>query len=245
MIDLNGKTALVTGATGGIGEAIARKLHSLGATVALSGTREAKLQTLADDLGSNVHVLPCNLSDIEAVKALPGKAAEAMGGLHILVCNAGITKDTLAMRMKEEDWDAVLDINLKATFFLMQAAIKPMMKQRFGRMIGISSVVGTTGNPGQVNYCASKAGMEGMIKALAKETATRGITVNAVAPGFIETAMTDELNDAQKEGILGAIPSGKMGTPEDIAGAVSYLASEEAGYVTGHTLHVNGGMLMA
>lgn len=244
MFDLSGKCALVTGASGGIGGDIARALHAQGATVGLSGTREAPLQALAEALGERAHVLPCNLSDADAVDGLPKAAAEAMGSLDILVNNAGITRDTLFMRLKDEDWQAVLDVNLTAPMRLCRGAMRPMMKARWGRIINITSVVGTTGNPGQANYCAAKAGLVGMSKSLAQEVAARGITVNCVAPGFIETAMTDKLTDDQKAGILGAVPAGAMGTPADIAAAVVYLASAEAGYVTGATLHVNGGMVM-
>ena len=245
MFNLSGKTALITGATGGIGAAIAKALHQQGATIAISGTREAVLQELAQSLGGErVHVLACNLSNPEDVEKLVPAAEAAMGSLDILVNNAGITRDMLAMRMKDEDWAAVIDVNLTASFRLSRAAIKGMMKRRAGRIIGITSVVGVTGNPGQANYAASKAGMIGMSKALAQEVASRGITVNCVAPGFIATPMTDELNDKQKEAILGAVPAGKLGTPEDISAAVLYLASDEAQYVTGQTLHVNGGMAM-
>ncbi len=244
MFDLTGKNALVTGATGGLGNAIARKLHAQGATVALSGTREAVLQELADELGERAHVLPCNLSDAAAVDALPKQAAEAMGSLDILVANAGITKDQLLMRMKDEDWDQVIRINLESYFRLSRAALRGMMKARWGRIIGITSVVGVTGNPGQTNYCASKAGMIGFSKSLAQEVAARGVTVNCVAPGFIRSAMTDVLPEAQKTALLTKIPAGDLGSGEDIGAAVVYLASKEAGYVTGQTLHVNGGMAM-
>lgn len=244
MFDLTGKTALVTGASGGIGADIARALHQAGATVALSGTRTEPLETLAADLGDRAHVLPCNLSDPEAVEGLVKRAVEVMGSVDILVNNAGITRDGLVMRMSDEDWQSVIDVNLTATFRLCRAAIRGMMKARWGRIVNISSVVGTTGNAGQVNYAASKAGMVGLSKSLAAEVASRGITVNCVAPGFIETAMTDKLNEAQREGILKAVPAGRMGRPDEIAAAVLYLASVEAGYVTGATLHVNGGMAM-
>ncbi|QPH53770.1 3-oxoacyl-[acyl-carrier-protein] reductase [Pontivivens ytuae] len=244
MFDLTGKTALITGASGGIGGAIATALHGAGATVGLSGTREAPLKELAGTLGERAHVLPCNLSDPEAVEALPKQAAEAMGGLDILVNNAGITADNIFMRMSDEEWQKVLDINLTATMRLCRAVMRPMMKARWGRIVNITSVVGVTGNPGQANYAASKAGMIGFTKSVAAEVASRGITANCVAPGFIETAMTDKLNDKQKEGILGAIPAGRMGSGEEIASAVLYLASAEAGYITGQTLHVNGGMAM-
>lgn len=244
MFDLTAKTALVTGASGGIGADIARALHKVGATVGLSGTRTAPLEALAAELGSRAHVLPCNLSDPASVEGLIKQATEAMGSVDILVNNAGITKDGLAMRMSDEDWQSVIDVNLTATFRLCRAAIRGMMKARWGRIVNISSVVGQTGNAGQVNYAASKAGMVGLSKSLAAEVASRGITVNCVAPGFIETAMTDKLNDQQKAGILTAVPAGRMGTPNEIAAAVLYLASQEAGYVTGATLHVNGGMSM-
>ena len=244
MFDLTGKTALVTGATGGIGAAIARAQHKAGATVAISGTRATVLEELKAELGERVHVLPCNLSDAADVEKLVPAAEAAMGALDILVNNAGITKDGLAMRMKDDDWQQVLDVNLTASFRLCRAAMRPMMKRRWGRIVNITSVVGVTGNPGQANYVASKAGVIGLTKSLAQELASRNVTVNAVAPGFIATAMTDVLNDKQKEAILTRVPAGKLGTPEDIAAAVLYLASNEAGYVTGQTLHVNGGMAM-
>jgi 3-oxoacyl-[acyl-carrier protein] reductase len=244
MFDLTGKTALVTGASGGIGADIVRALHRAGATVGLSGTRTEPLSALATALGSRAHVLPCNLSDPEAVEGLVKRAVEAMGSVDILVNNAGITRDGLLMRMSDEDWQSVIDVNLTATFRLCRAAIRGMMKARWGRIVNISSVVGQTGNAGQVNYAASKAGMVGLSKSLAAEVASRGITVNCVAPGFIETAMTDKLNEAQREGILKAVPAGRMGRPDEIAASVLYLASVEAGYVTGATLHVNGGMAM-
>ncbi len=244
MFDLTGKKALVTGASGGIGGAIARTLHGAGAEVALSGTREEPLQALAADLGERAHVVACNLSDRDAVAALPGQATEAMGGLDILVNNAGITRDNIFMRMKDEEWDAVLEVNLTATMRLARAVMRPMMKARWGRIINISSIVGTTGNPGQANYAAAKAGMVGLTKSIAYEVASRGITANCVAPGFIATPMTEALTDDQKARINAQIPAGRMGTPEDIAAAVLYLASDAAGYVTGSTLHVNGGMAM-
>ncbi|MBU0778731.1 MAG: 3-oxoacyl-[acyl-carrier protein] reductase [Loktanella salsilacus] len=244
MFDLTGKTALVTGASGGIGGAIATALHNAGATVGLSGTRVEPLEALAAQLGDRVHVLPCNLSDAEAVTALPKQAIEAMGSLDILVNNAGITRDNLFMRMSDDEWSSVLDVNLTSTMRLCKGAIRGMMKARWGRIINISSVVGATGNPGQANYAASKAGMVGMSKSIAYEVASRGITVNCVAPGFIATAMTDKLNDDQKGAILGQIPAGRMGEAEEIAAAVLYLSSKEAAYVTGATLHVNGGMAM-
>ncbi len=244
MFDLTGKTALVTGATGGIGGAIARALHAQGATVAVSGTRQDALDALSRELGERVHPMICNLQDVEAVEALIGKAEEAMGQVDILVNNAGITRDNIFMRMKDEEWDTVLAVNLTATFRLMRSAVKGMMRRRFGRIVGITSVVGVTGNPGQGNYAAAKAGMIGMSKSLAQEVASRGITVNCVAPGFIETAMTDALNEKQREVVLGRVPAGRLGTSGDIAAAVVYLASDEAAYVTGQTLHVNGGMAM-
>lgn len=244
MFDLTGKNALVTGASGGIGAEIARLLHGAGATVGLSGTRVDPLEALAGELGDSAHVLPCNLSDMAAVDALPKQAAEAMGSVDILVNNAGITRDNLFMRMSDDEWQSVLDVNLTATFKLCKGVMRGMMKARWGRIVNISSIVGATGNPGQANYAASKAGMVGMSKSLAYEVASRGITVNAVAPGFIETAMTDKLTGDQKSGIMGQIPAGRMGTPAEIGSAVLYLASPEAGYVTGTTLHVNGGMAM-
>jgi 3-oxoacyl-[acyl-carrier protein] reductase len=244
MFDLTGKSALVTGASGGIGGAIARSLHAQGATVTLSGTRIDPLNELAAELGDRAHVVTCNLGDREAVAALPKAAIEAMGGLDILVNNAGVTKDNLFMRMKDDEWDAVLDINLTSTMILMRAVMRPMMKARWGRIINISSIVGVTGNPGQANYAASKAGVIGMGKSVAHEVASRGITVNAIAPGFITTAMTDKLTDEQKTSLLTGVPIGRMGTSEEIAAAAVYLASTEAGYVTGQTLHVNGGMAM-
>ncbi|MEY8882510.1 3-oxoacyl-ACP reductase FabG [Donghicola sp. XS_ASV15] len=244
MFDLTGKTVLVTGASGGIGGEIAKSLHAAGATVGLSGTRVEPLEALAAELGERAHVLPCNLSDAEAVDALPKQAAEAMGSVDILVNNAGITRDNLFMRMSDEEWAQVLEVNLTSTFRLCRGVLRGMMKARWGRIINISSIVGATGNPGQGNYAAAKAGMVGMSKSLAYEVAARGITVNAIAPGFIATAMTDKLNDKQKEGILTQIPAGRMGNPEEIAAATLYLASNEAGYVTGTTLHVNGGMAM-
>ena len=244
MFDLTGKCALVTGASGGIGAEIARTLHGAGATVALSGTREAPLEALAAELGERAHVTPCNLSDLSAVDALPKAAAEAMGSVDILVNNAGITRDNLFMRMSDDEWQSVIDVNLTAAFKLSKGVMRGMMKARWGLIVNISSIVGATGNPGQGNYAASKAGLIGMSKALAYEVASRGITVNAVAPGFIATAMTDKLTDEQKDKINVQIPAGRMGTPQEIAAAALYLASPEAGYVTGATLHVNGGMAM-
>ena len=244
MFELNGKTALITGASGGIGGAIATMLHGAGATVALSGTRREALQGLADKLGGRAHVLPCNLSDSEAVNALAGEAEAAMGGLDILVNNAGLTRDGLFMRMKDEDWDMVLNVNLTAAFRLSRGVLKGMMKRRWGRIIGITSIVGVTGNPGQGNYAATKAGMIGMTKSLAQEVASRNITANCIAPGFIATPMTDALNDKQREAIISNVPAKRLGSPDDIAAAALYLASEEAGYVTGQTLHVNGGLAM-
>ncbi len=244
MFSLTDKTALVTGATGGIGASIAKTLHAQGATVALSGRNEEKLAALQAELGDRAHVLPADLSDLEACDALPGRAAEAMGSLSILIANAGITKDQLMMRMKPEEFEQVISVNLTATWRLSKACLKGMMKARHGRIVGITSVVGVTGNPGQSNYAASKAGMIGMMKSLAAEVASRGITANCVAPGFIATPMTDALTDDQKSKINEAIPAGRMGTPDEIAGACAYLASDEAAYVTGQTLHVNGGMAM-
>jgi len=245
MFDLTGKRALVTGATGGLGGAIARKLHAQGAHVALSGTRAEKLESLAAELGERCVVTPCNLSDGAAVDALPAQSVEALGGaIDILVSNAGLTRDSLLMRMKADDWDLVQRVNLEAYFRLSKACLRGMMKARFGRIIGITSVVGVTGNPGQANYAASKAGMIGFSKSLAQEVASRGVTVNCVAPGFIASPMTDALNDTQKDAILTKIPAGALGTGEDIANAVLYLSSAEAAYVTGQTLHVNGGMAM-
>lgn len=244
MFDLTGKKALVTGASGGLGEAIARMLHARGATVGIHGTREEKLNELACELGERVMIFPANLSDREAVKALGQKAEEEMEGIDILVNNAGITRDGLFVRMKDDDWDDVIAVNLTAVFNLTREIAYPMMRRRGGRIINITSIVGVTGNPGQVNYCASKAGLIGFTKSLAAEIAPRGVTVNCIAPGFISSAMTEKLNDKQKDAIMGAIPMKKMGAGDDIASAVTYLASEEAGYVTGQTLHVNGGMAM-
>ena len=244
MFDLTGKSALVTGASGGIGAAIARTLHGAGAAVGLSGTREDPLRSLADELGARAHVLPCNLSEADAVNALPKQAAEAMGAVDILVNNAGVTRDNLFMRMSEDEWAQVIEVNLTAAFRLSKGVLRGMMKARWGRIVNVSSVVGATGNPGQGNYAASKAGLVGMSKSLAYEVASRGITVNAVAPGFIATAMTDKLTDDQKAKIDEQIPAGRMGTPDEIAAAALYLASPEAAYVTGTVLHVNGGLAM-
>ena len=244
MFDLSGKTALVTGATGGLGGAIAKALQVQGATVALSGTRREALDTLAAEIGERVHVLPCNLADKNEVEALVPKAEQAMGQLDILVANAGITRDNLFVQLKDEEWDQVIDVNLTATFRLARAAVRGMMRRRFGRVIGITSVVGVTGNPGQGNYAASKAGMIGMVKSVAAEYARRGVTANCIAPGFISTPMTDKLNEKQREAILGRVPAGRLGSSEDVAAAVVFLASNEANYITGQTLHVNGGMAM-
>jgi len=235
---------LVTGATGGIGAAVARALHGQGATVAISGTRAEVLETLAKELGSRVHVLPCNLADKDAVEKLVPDAEAKMEKLDILVANAGVTKDNLFVQLRDEDWDQVIAVNLTATFRLTRAAVKIMMRRRYGRVVGISSVVGVTGNAGQGNYVASKAGLIGMMKSVAAEYAKRNITANCIAPGFIATPMTDKLNEKQREGILARVPAGRLGTPADVAAAVVYLASEEAAYVTGQTLHINGGMAM-
>jgi 3-oxoacyl-[acyl-carrier protein] reductase len=244
MFDLTGMTALVTGASGGIGSAIAQGLAAQGARLALSGSNVEKLEAFRAGLGGDHVALPCNLSDGAAVDALVPQAVEALGQLDILVNNAGVTRDNLAMRMKDEEWAEVLRVNLEAAFRLARAALRPMMRARFGRIVSITSIVGATGNPGQANYAASKAGLIGMSKALAQEVATRGITVNCVAPGMIRSAMTDALSNAQRQAILSRIPAGDLGTGEDIAAACIYLASREAGYVTGQTLHVNGGMAM-
>lgn len=244
MFDVSEKRALVTGASGGIGGAIAKALHAQGATVALSGRNEEALTDLAGALGGNTHVLVASLDGADSSAALIKSAEEAMGGVDILVNNAGLTRDGLAMRMSDEDWSTVLDVNLTASFRLTRAVLRSMMKARWGRIVNITSVVGAIGNPGQANYVASKAGLTGMTKALAAEVASRGITVNCVAPGFITTAMTDALSDDQKSALQGRIPAARFGSPEDVAGCVSFLASEEAGYVTGQTLHVNGGMAM-
>ena len=244
MFDLNGKTALVTGATGGIGGAIAQALHKQGATVAISGTRREALDQLAALLGERVHVLPTNLGDKEEVEKLVPAAEQAMQKLDILVANAGITRDNLFVQLTDEAWDEVIAVNLTATFRLARAATKGMMRRRFGRIIGITSVVGVTGNPGQGNYTAAKAGMIGMMKTLGAEYAKRGVTANCIAPGFIATPMTDKLNEKQREAILSRVPAGRLGGPNDVAAAVVYLASDEAAYVTGQTLHINGGMAM-
>ena len=243
MFDLTGKNVLLTGASGGIGGAIAHALHDAGATVALSGTRVEPLEKLAAEL-ERAHVLPCNLSDADAVNALPKQAVEAMGSVDILVNNAGITRDNIFMRMSEEEWSSVLEVNLTSTMRLCKGVIRGMMKARWGRIINISSVVGATGNPGQANYAASKAGMVGMSKSIAYEVASRGITVNCIAPGFITTPMTEQLTDDQKSSILNNVPAGRMGEADEIGAAVLYLASPEAAYLTGTTLHVNGGMAM-
>jgi 3-oxoacyl-[acyl-carrier protein] reductase len=244
MFDLTGKNALVTGATGAIGGAIARALHAQGATVTLSGTRREQLDALAAELGARVHVLPCDLSDMDAVEKLVPDAEEKMGQLDILVANAGMNRDNLFVQLKDEDWDKVIAVNLTATFRLTRAAVKVMMRRRYGRVIGISSVVGFTGNPGQGNYTASKAGMVGMMKSVAAEYAKRNVTANCIAPGIVASAMTDKLNDKQRETIMSKVPAGKLGTPLDVAAAAVYLASDEAHYVTGQTIHVNGGMAM-
>jgi 3-oxoacyl-(acyl-carrier-protein) reductase len=244
MFDLTGKVALVTGASGGIGAEITRALHRQGATVVLSGTRADALQTLKAELGDRTHVELCNLADSASVEALPKAAEAVVGAIDILVNNAGITRDNLFLRMKDDEWDQVIAVDLTAAFRLSRAVLRGMMRKRWGRIVSITSVVGATGNPGQGNYAAAKAGLVGMTKSLAAEVASRNITINCVAPGFIATAMTGALNEAQQGAILGRIPSGRMGTPADIASAVVYLASEEAGYVTGATLHVNGGMSM-
>ena len=244
MFDLTGKTALVTGASGGIGAAIARALHRQGATVAISGTRREALDSLAGDLKERVHVVPANLSERASVDGLVPAAESAMGSLDILVNNAGITRDNLFLRMKDEEWDQVLAVNLTAGFVLARAALRGMMKRRSGRIIGITSIVGVTGNAGQGNYAASKAGMIGMSKSLAAEVASRNVTVNCIAPGFIETAMTDVLNDKQRESILAKVPAGRLGTAEEVAACAVFLSTDAAGYITGHTLNVNGGMVM-
>jgi len=244
MFDLTGKTALITGATGTIGGSIARTLHGQGATVALSGTRFSNLNQLAAELGSRVHVLPCDLVDTAAVEALVPRAEEAMGQLDVLVANAGVTRDNLLVQLRDEDWEQVIAVNLSATFRLARAAVRGMMRRRFGRVVAITSVVGLTGNPGQANYIAAKAGITGLIKAAAQEYSKRNVTANCVAPGFIVTPMTDKLNDKQRDASLSKVPAGRAGTAEEVAAAVVFLASNEAAYVTGQTLHVNGGMAM-
>jgi len=244
MFELSGRKALVTGASGGIGEAIARSLHAQGAIVGLHGTRREKLDALAGDLGDRVHVFPADLTDRDAVKALGDEAEAKLEGVDILVNNAGITKDGLFVRMSDEDWDSVIEVNLTSVFRLTRQLAHPMMRRRYGRIVNITSVVGVTGNPGQANYCASKAGMIGFSKSLAQEIASRNVTVNCVAPGFIESAMTEKLNDKQKDAIMGAIPMKRMGTGVEVAASVAFLAAEEAAYITGQTIHVNGGMAM-
>jgi 3-oxoacyl-[acyl-carrier protein] reductase len=244
MFDLTGKTALVTGATGGIGGALARALHRQGATVGLSGTRREVLELIAGELGARVHVIPCDLANKEAVEALVPKAEETMGKLDILVANAGITRDNLLVQLSDQAWDEVIAVNLTATFRLARAAVRGMMRRRFGRIIAITSIVGVTGNAGQGNYAAAKAGMIGMIKSIAQEYAKRGVTANCIAPGFIGSPMTDKLNDKQREALLARVPAGRLGVGAEVAAAAVYLASDEAGYVTGQTLHVNGGMAM-
>ncbi len=244
MFELTGKTALITGATGAIGGGIARTLHAQGATVGISGTRQDVLDRLAADLGGRVHVLPCDLANAADTDALVPRAEEAMGQLDILVANAGVTKDNLFVQLRDDDWERVITVNLTATFRLARAAIRGMMRRRFGRVIAITSVVGTTGNPGQANYVAAKAGIAGMIKAIAQEYAKRGVTANCVAPGFIVTPMTDKLNHKQREIILAKIPANRAGTVDEVAAAVAFLAANESGYITGQTLHVNGGMVM-
>jgi len=244
MFALTGKTALITGATGAIGGGIARVLHAQGATVAISGTRTEILDRLAADLGQRVHVLACNLADAAATDALVARAEEAMGRLDVLVANAGVTRDNLFVQLRDDDWEQVIAVNLSATFRLARAAVRGMMRRRFGRIIAITSVVGLTGNPGQANYVAAKAGITGMIKSIAQEYAKRGVTANCVAPGFIVTPMTDKLNDKQREAILARVPASRAGTVDEVAAAVAFLASDEAAYVTGQTLHVNGGMAM-
>jgi 3-oxoacyl-[acyl-carrier protein] reductase len=244
MFELTGKTALITGATGNIGGAIARTLHAQGAAVAISGTRREVLDRFAAELGDRVEILPCNLADSADTETLVPRAEEAMGRLDVLVANAGVTRDNLLVQLRDEDWQEVIAINLSATFRLARAAVRGMMRRRFGRIIAITSVVGTTGNPGQANYVAAKAGIAGMMKTIAQEYAKRGVTANCVAPGFIVTPMTDKLNDKQREAILAKIPANRAGTPDEVAAAVVFLASDEAAYVTGQTLHVNGGMAM-
>lgn len=245
MIDLKGKTALITGASGGIGEEIAKKLKVLGAEIVISGTREEKLKEVANNIGEEgTHIIPCNLSDKDAVKNLAKESEEKLGKIDILVCNAGITKDNLTMRMSEEDFEDVINVNLTSSFVLIKSCLRGMMKNRSGRIITIGSIVGTMGNPGQANYVASKAGVAGLIKSISSEVASRGITANNIAPGFIRTAMTDKLNEDQQNKMLSAIPMGSFGEPQDIADSVAFLASDSAKYITGQTIHVNGGMLM-
>ena len=244
MFDLTGRNALVTGASGAIGGAIAKALHAQGAAVALSGTRREALDALAGELGERVHVATANLSDPEETEALPGRVADALGDLHILVNNAGLTRDMLAMRLSDDQWQSVIDVNLGAVFRLCRAALRTMVRRRHGRIVNIASIVGVTGNPGQANYAASKAGMIGMTKSIAAEVAARGVTLNCIAPGFVESPMTDALNEKQRDGLIERIPAGRIGAPADIAGAAVWLASDEAAWVTGQTLHVNGGMVM-
>lgn len=245
MHNLSGKTALVTGASGGIGGAIAKALHANDARLAISGTRRDALDALNAELGNSAAIITCNLSDPVSIEALAKDAEAALGSIDILVCNAGITRDNLSMRMKDEEWQQVIDVNLTSTFRLIRAVMKGMMKRRFGRIINITSVVGSMGNPGQANYCASKAGIEGMTRSIAQEVASRNITANCIAPGFIKTAMTDKLNEEQQKRITDNIPAARFGLPEDVAGSVIFLAGEGASYITGQTLHVNGGLLMA
>lgn len=244
MFDLTGRNALVTGASGAIGGAIARALHARGAAVALSGTRREALDALAADLGERAHVAPANLSDADETEALPGRVEEALGDLHIVVNNAGLTRDMLALRLSDDQWQSVIDVNLTATFRLSRAALRGMMRRRHGRIINITSIVGVTGNPGQANYAASKAGMIGMTKSMAAEVAARGVTLNCIAPGFVRSPMTDALSEQQQAGLIERIPAGRIGEPADIAGAAVFLASDEAAWVTGQTIHVNGGMVM-
>ena len=244
MFDLTGRNALVTGASGAIGGAIAKALHAQGAAVALSGTRRAALDALAGELGERVHVAPANLGDAKETEALPGRVEEALGDLHILVNNAGLTRDMLALRLSDDQWQSVIDVNLTATFRLSRAALRGMMRRRHGRIVNITSIVGVTGNPGQANYAASKAGMIGMTKSMAAEVAARGVTLNCIAPGFVRSPMTDALSEQQQTGLLERIPAGRIGEPGDIAGAAVWLASDEAAWVTGQTVHVNGGMVM-
>ena len=244
MFDLTGRNALVTGASGAIGGAIARALHARGAAVALSGTRREALDALAADLGERAHVAPANLGDADETEALPGRVEEALGDLHIVINNAGLTRDMLALRLSDDQWQSVIDVNLTATFRLSRAALRGMMRRRHGRIINITSIVGVTGNPGQANYAASKAGMIGMTKSMAAEVAARGVTLNCIAPGFVRSPMTDALSEQQQAGLIERIPAGRIGEPADIAGAAVFLASDEAAYVTGQTVHVNGGMVM-